>query len=73
MTWLYHNINHFTAPLGFLLGLFAAVVGYQSVQRQKAGLPPNHLSRRTTIAMVCVILVCCFLLGVAFVRVFVRI
>ncbi len=72
MTWLYHNINHFSVPLGMLLGLFSAVVGYQRVQRQKAGLPPQPLSRGTTITMVCVILVSCFLLGVCFVRVFVR-
>ncbi len=73
MTWLYRNINHFTYPLGMLLSLFAVTVSYRGIRRRKAGLSPQVLGRRATIMMWCVILVCCFLLGIAVVRNFVRI
>ncbi len=44
MTWLWNNIDHPTAPFGMLLGLFAAVGGFTTRRKRKAGLPPPYLT-----------------------------
>ncbi len=65
MYWLIRNINHFTVPIGMLLGLFAALFGLANKRRLKAGQPPLAPSRNLRVLMVIVILSSCVLLGIA--------
>jgi hypothetical protein len=71
MQWLYQNINHFTVPVGMLLGLFAAIVGLDRRRRQKNGLPPAIFKGPTAALTYVAICLCCILLGIALVRNFV--
>lgn len=58
MTWLSRNINHFPMPLGILLNLSSVSVAYRNRRRQKAGLA-HPSSSKTTIALICLMVVYC--------------
>lgn len=59
MHWLYANINHLVVPLGMLLGLFAAFMGYFSKEH-----PERHVGAWVRNAMTVVIILCAVLLGI---------
>ena len=68
MSWLYGNINHFTVPLGILLGLMATLLGLRAQRLREAGIPGPYLSDATRNIAIVVIVICGVLLGVALVK-----
>jgi hypothetical protein len=65
MNWLNANINHLTVPIGVMLGLAAAILGYISQQKRKAGASRPYVSEGVKNIMIVVLLVCAVLLGFA--------
>ena len=65
MNWIHTNINHFTVPLGMLLGLIAAFFGFTVQRKRKAGLPPPYISEGVRNSVIVVLIICAVLLGVA--------
>lgn len=65
MNWLTRNINHFTIPLGMLLGLLAAFIGFRTQSNRRAGLPIPFSGRGFRGFMIVLVVVCGILLGIA--------
>jgi hypothetical protein len=68
MNWLRENINHLTVPLGILLGLTGAFLGYIGQKKRKAGAPRPYISEGVRNWMIVGLLVCAVLLGFAIAR-----
>jgi len=65
MHWLNANINHLTVPLGIMLGLLGACLGFIGQKKRRAGAPRPYISEGVKNGLIAVLLICAVLLGFA--------
>jgi hypothetical protein len=58
MSWLNTSINQLTVPLGMLLGLFGACLGFIAQRKRRAGAVRPYISEGVRNGLIAALLIC---------------